>query len=209
MDDGSKKQLDPPPPLNTPLDAQAAKSLISETVKDIKGGIENLTQEFSKVFISKDDHQAEQKKTHNLIEKGKDNLHICEAKISEVQISLLEQWVDREKKLELRKKNSEKIVEEEVEKGTFPAIPAILEKWNILSFSIISRSNEGRRWTIGEIEFDQEHHRLFSHLYEACRAQMNVLDKRDPLPLFSLFWETTPKIRIHTEVAMLEIGFVC
>uniref|UniRef100_A0A0G4I6C3 Uncharacterized protein n=1 Tax=Chromera velia CCMP2878 TaxID=1169474 RepID=A0A0G4I6C3_9ALVE len=32
----------------------------------------------------------------------------------------------------------------------------------------------------------------------ALQAQMNVFDKRDPLPLFSLFWETTPKIRIHT-----------
>uniref|UniRef100_A0A0G4I8Z4 Uncharacterized protein n=1 Tax=Chromera velia CCMP2878 TaxID=1169474 RepID=A0A0G4I8Z4_9ALVE len=92
----------------------------------------------------------------------------------------------------------QEIVEEEVEKGTFPAIPAILEKWNILSFSIISRSNEGRRWTIGEIKFDQEQHHLFSHLYEACRAQMNVSDKRDPLLLFSFSWETTPKIRIHT-----------
>uniref|UniRef100_A0A0G4F3L8 Uncharacterized protein n=1 Tax=Chromera velia CCMP2878 TaxID=1169474 RepID=A0A0G4F3L8_9ALVE len=29
-------------------------------------------------------------------------------------------------------------------------------------------------------------------------AQMNVLNKRDPLLLFSLSWETTPKIRIHT-----------
>uniref|UniRef100_A0A0G4GNH3 non-specific serine/threonine protein kinase n=1 Tax=Chromera velia CCMP2878 TaxID=1169474 RepID=A0A0G4GNH3_9ALVE len=31
-----------------------------------------------------------------------------------------------------------------------------------------------------------------------CRAQMNVSDKRDPLPLFSPSWEFTPKIRIHT-----------
>uniref|UniRef100_A0A0G4H2X7 Uncharacterized protein n=1 Tax=Chromera velia CCMP2878 TaxID=1169474 RepID=A0A0G4H2X7_9ALVE len=85
------------------------------------------------------------------------------------------------------------IVEEEVEKSTFPAIPVILEKWNILSFSIISRSNKGRRWIIGEIEFNQEYYR-----HPPSLLQMNVSDKRDPLPLFSLSWETIPKIRIHT-----------